>query len=98
MLTKFYMGSGRACRVTFEINEADGATSAALCGEFNNWDPSAYPMERRPDGSFFITVTLPAGNSYRFKYLLDAQRWENDWTADGAVANGFGSQDSLVVV
>jgi hypothetical protein len=34
----------------------------------------------------------------RFRYLLDGERWENDWTADAYVPNSFGSDDSVVEV
>ncbi len=97
MLRKAYIGSGRACRVTFEVTNAQGAAGVTLCGEFNNWDPSVYPMARQDDDSFAITVTLPPG-VYRFKYLMDAQRWQNDQAADGYVPNEYGTEDSLVVV
>lgn len=98
MLTKTYSGAGRTCRVTFEHPIPGGAANVTLCGDFNNWDPSAYPMERRADGSFALTIPLQAGRSYRFKYLIDAHRWENDWAADGYEINEYGSDDSLVVV
>ena len=39
---------------------------------------------------------LPPGRAYRFRYLLDGHRWENDWDADAYVPNGFGSDDSVV--
>ncbi len=32
------------------------------------------------------------------KYLLDGERWENDWAADGYVPNPFASEDSVVEV
>lgn len=98
MLTKSYSSAGRSCRVTFELPKVNDHKTAALCGEFNDWDPSRYPMRRQPDGSFRLTISLKPGRSYRFKYLLDGQRWENDWVADAYVDNEFGSQDSVVIV
>ena len=55
-------------------------------------------MQHRRDGRFSVTVTLEAGRHYRFKYLLDGSRWENDWAADAYVVNQFGTEDSLVKV
>ena len=98
MLTKTYSNSGHTCKVTFEIENPAGANNATLCGDFNNWEPTAYPMEQRPDGSFWLTITLEAGKSYRFKYLLDGQFWENDWDADSYVANDYSGEDSVVNV
>lgn len=96
MVKKNFSKTRRKCRVTFGLPPEVGAKRVALCGEFNEWKPRADLMKRRKDGSFSITVSLPAGQSYRFKYLLDGRRWENDWSADAYVPNGFGSEDSLV--
>jgi 1,4-alpha-glucan branching enzyme len=96
MLKKSYSKTKRSCRVTFEIPQQAAAKRVALCGEFNNWDPSANPMKQRKDGRFSTTVSMAAGRSYRFKYLVDNQRWENDSAADSYVPNEFGSDDSLI--
>jgi hypothetical protein len=53
-------------------------------------------MKPRKDGRFSITLSLQAGRVYRFKYLLDDERWENDWAADEYVTNDFGTTDSLL--
>jgi hypothetical protein len=52
-------------------------------------------MEREGDG-FTITIPLEPGRAYRFRYLLDGERWENDWAAHAYVPNEFGGDDSLV--
>lgn len=98
MLNKAYTKTGRSCRVTFELPAEVEAKNAVLCGEFNNWDPTVYPMKRRKDGGFTLTISLKPGQEYRFRYLLDGQHWENDWEADGYAPNEFGSEDSLVSV
>jgi len=43
-----------------------------------------------------VTVVLEPGRHYRFRYLLDGARWENDWVADAYVANEYGGDDSVV--
>ena len=98
MLKKTYSDDSPACQVTFELPAEVAAETACLCGEFNDWDQSAHPMERQADGSFTLTLALEPGQAYRFRYLLDGTRWENDWVADGYVANSFGGEDSLVQV
>jgi 1,4-alpha-glucan branching enzyme len=70
----------------------------ALCGDFNEWDASTHPLKQRKDGCFSRTVSLKPGNEYRFRYLLDGRRWENDWDADKYVPNEFSTEDSVVVV
>ena len=84
------------CKVTFELPAAAGAEHAHLCGDFNDWSPTATPMTRRKDGSFRAAVLLEPGRSYRFRYLLDDTRWENDWAADAYVPNDYGGDDSVV--
>jgi len=96
MLKKEYTKTGRSCRVTFELPAEVKAQSACLCGEFNDWDQSSHPMKRRKDGSFALTISLKPGRQYRYRYLLDNTRWENDWAADSYVPNALGSEDSVV--
>ncbi|MDX1655300.1 MAG: isoamylase early set domain-containing protein, partial [Candidatus Competibacteraceae bacterium] len=48
------------------------------------------------DGSFTVTVNLESGKEYQFRYLLDGERWENDWEADKYVPAG-GHDNSVVV-
>src|SRR3954465_16019759 len=87
---------GGSVEVTFEVHPALNAQRANLCGDFNDWNNDANPMQRRDDGGFTVTLQLEPGRSYRFRYLLDGERWENDWAADDYVRNEYGGDDSLV--
>lgn len=98
MLKKNYSKTGKSCRVTFKLPAEVNAETVHLCGEFNAWSHTSHPMKQLKDGSFSLTVSLEPGQSYRFRYLLDGQRWENDWEADAYEANEHGSEDSLVNV
>jgi 1,4-alpha-glucan branching enzyme len=96
-MTKIYRKSMKGtCKVTFELPKEVGAEQASIVGDFNNWDGRATPMKRKRDGSFSAAVSLEAGKEYRFRYLLDDSRWENDWGADSYVRNPFGTEDSVV--
>ena len=86
---------GRAS-VTFTIDPGVGAQSAAVCGEWNDWSADADVMRRDAEGGFSTTVDLEAGRAYRFRYLLDGERWDNDWAADAYLPNDFGGDDSVV--
>ena len=55
-------------------------------------------MKRLKDGSFSLTIALTAGNSYRFRYVLDGDTWVNEHDADSYIANEYGGDDSLVKV
>jgi hypothetical protein len=80
---------------TFRLPVAVGAERVALVGEFNGWSHEATPMQR--EGAWFTaTVELEPGRAYRYRYLLDGVRWENDWAPDAYVPNEYGTDDSLV--
>jgi 1,4-alpha-glucan branching enzyme len=83
-------------RVTFRLPPSVHAARVMVCGEFNDWDETRHAMERADDGGFSMTIRVPSGRRYRFRYLMDGHRWENDWAADDYVPNDFGGQDSVV--
>ena len=80
---------------TFRLPASVGAERVWLVGELNDWSRTAHPMRR--EGEWFsVTLGLEPGRSYRYRYLLDGERWENDWEADEYVPNEFGTDDSVV--
>ena len=87
---------GGTASVTFTIDPRLGAQTALVCGEWNDWSPSTDVMRRDADGGFSVTVELEAGRAYRFRYLLDGVRWDNDWAADAYLPNSFDGDDSIV--
>lgn len=84
-------------QVRFELPEQFQASSVAVVGEFNDWSHTALEMERDDGGSWSATTELPSGR-YRFRYLIDGERWENDRRADSYEPNEFGGDDSVMVV
>jgi anti-anti-sigma factor len=78
--------------VTFRCT-AD-ASEALLVAEFTDWLTAPVPMARSVEG-FEVTVDLEPGRSYRYKYLLDGDRWVNDLAAGTYVENEFGGYDSV---
>jgi 1,4-alpha-glucan branching enzyme len=67
-----------------------------LCGDFNDWSKTKHPLKRRKDNSYSTTLSLKTGRQYRYRFLLDSERWENDWEADTYAPNAFGSEDSVL--
>src|SRR4051812_43183147 len=86
---------GEMVMVTFRLPRAIDAHRACVVSEFNDWSETANPMERDRD-SFLARIPLAPGRPYRFRYLLDGERWENDWAADAYVTNDFGGDDSVI--
>jgi hypothetical protein len=66
--------------------------------DFNGWDQRAEPMKKKKDGTFYTALTLNVGRSYEFRYLLDQERWENDWSADAYSPNEMGTENSVIEV
>jgi 1,4-alpha-glucan branching enzyme len=73
------------------------AHNVVLCGEFNDWSSESPVLERDGEGTWRVVVALEPGRSYRYRYLLDGEHWENAWQADGYVPNPYGSEDSVIV-
>jgi 1,4-alpha-glucan branching enzyme len=81
--------------ITFRLPHLVVADRVCVVGEFNDWSQTANPMER--DGEELVArIALSPGRAYRFRYLLDGARWENDWSADAYVPNEFGGDDSVI--
>ncbi len=98
MLKKSYSKTGKSCRVTFKTEILADTEQVAVLGDFNAWDPKIHCLKQRRNGSFSLTVSLDAGQDYRFRYLADGSTWSNDVEADQLVPNQFGSSDSLITV
>jgi 1,4-alpha-glucan branching enzyme len=99
-LTKKYLKTRPVCKVTFKIEPEKGKrySSAALLGDFNNWDANATPMRKLKNGGFSVTVDLETNKEYKFRYLFDNVTWDNEPQADKSVPTPFGdSEDSVVV-
>jgi len=83
--------------VAFTLPADVDADSVALCGDFNDWSAEATALERGDDGTWQVAIPLEPGRSYRYRYLLDGERWENG-QADRYEPNPYGSVDSVIVV
>ena len=83
-----------AAKVTFEVRE--DANAVFVAGDFNGWSTSATPLAKRKDGRFSTTITLPKGKEYRYRYVVDGDRWTNDGDADRYEPNEHGSDDCII--
>ena len=99
-IKKQYLKSGSVCKVTFRLPKeaAPDAESITIVGEFNDWNPTKTLMQKTDTGDFTLVLELPSKREYRFRYLINGTRWENDWHADNYLPNPFGGDDSVVAV
>lgn len=99
MVQKTYGKDGLKARTTFKLPAQVNASEVALIGEFNEWNPTTHPMKQLKDGSWSVSLSLPAGQQYRYRYVIDGgARWENDWEAEAYLPNEFGTEDSVVTL
>jgi len=54
----------------------DGAVSAV--GSFNDWQPGVHRLVRRSNGTRSVTVAVPRGQEFRFRYLGNGGIWFDD--------------------
>ena len=99
-IEKKVLATRPVCKVTFALPKEATADAEEVCivGEFNDWSRGATPLKRRKNGDFSVSLDLETGRSYRFRYLIDDCKFENDWKADRYESNPYGGEDSVVEV
>ncbi len=98
-IKKQFLKTRPICKVTFRLDadEVSHVDSVHITGDFNDWDKRKTPMKRLKDGSFTITLDLPANHDYQFRYFIDEETWLNDAEADRYIPSGFAGSDNSVV-
>ena len=76
---------------------APRASSVALVGDFNDWDPARTPMRTSRDGLWATVVPLAPGR-YRYAFLINGREWRADPSAPAALDDEFGTPSSVVTV
>ena len=79
-------------KVTFSVS-APEAEEVFLTGDFNEWDPKKYPMEKDSNGVWKKTVML-APSQYEYKFIIDGD-WKEDPRNDRRCPNCFGTVNSI---
>ena len=97
MIEKKFTPKRTICKVTFRVPEDWANREVSVVGDFNEWDTEANKLELQ-NGFWVTTLRLTPQAEYRFRYLLDGERWANDDSADGYASNPYGTEDSLLVI
>jgi hypothetical protein len=82
-------------RATFRLQYGIAVHEIYVVGEFNDWSRTANRMEYDGRG-YAADIVMSTGRAYRFRYLIDGHRWQNDWAADSYAPNEFGGDDSVL--
>lgn len=99
MIKKQFLKSKPVCKVTFSMpaEAAPEAKEMQLVGEFSDWTNAPIEMKKLKNGSFKTTVDLETGKEYEFRYVIDGEKWENDWEADAYRPNALTFEENSVV-
>ena len=76
---------------------APSAGQVTLVGDFNDWSPTATPLQRSAAGVWVVTMRLEPGQ-YQYGFLVDGSRWMPDPRAPTAGFDDLGAPNSLVMV
>lgn len=84
-------------KVTFVLPKeaVENAETVAVLGDFNNWQAGVV-LTKQKDGSFKTAVELEKGRSYEYRFLINGEKWENDWSAEAYAPTPFGTFNSVV--
>jgi 1,4-alpha-glucan branching enzyme len=82
----------KGVKVTFELDKPE-AEVVEIVGAWNGWTPET--MKKFKNGKHKLALDLPEGE-HQFRYLIDRASWENEPEADTLIANGHGSQNSVI--
>lgn len=94
-IKKQFIKTKPVCKVTFSV-EAKEATSAAVIGDFNGWNPADGILSKLKTGTFKNTFDLPKDASYEFKYVIDGV-YVNEPESDSFVFNEFAGAENGVL-
>ncbi len=97
-IKKKLLKSKPECKVTFHLDKEAcfDAQKVTVVGDFNDWDKNATCLKKAKDGDFSVTINLETGKDYHFRYLIDGDKWVNDWSADYYAPTEFNSENSVV--
>jgi len=73
----------------------ENAETVAVLGDFNHWQDGIV-LAKQKDGSFKASVELEKGRSYQYRFLINGEKWENDWSAEAYAPTPFGTYNSVV--
>jgi 1,4-alpha-glucan branching enzyme len=97
MLKRETVKQSNQVKVTFVLPHNPDQPRVSVVGDFNNWDPTATPLVKRPNNTRSASVVLEPGQRYRFRYYAADGSWLNDDSADAYEPNEHGTHNCLVI-
>jgi len=94
-IKKQFIKTKPVCKVTFSV-EAKEAQTAAVVGDFNNWNAAEGELSKLKNGTFKGAFDLPKDNSFEFKYIVDGS-YVNEPEADSYRWNEYANAENSVL-
>ncbi len=90
--------AGRGAAPTRFVFLAPTARRVAITGDWVHWDPAGIPLTSpRGDGVWVGEMVVPAG-LHHYVFIIDGTEWRPDPNAASQVDDGFGQQNSVLLV
>ena len=80
------------------IYHDDQATNVALTGDFNNWHPTSTPLASDESGLWLTEIQPPQAGRYRYKFIVDSQKWIEDPNNGMKEPDNYGGLNSILVI
>lgn len=94
-IKKQFIKTKPVCKVTFSVT-AKEAQTAAVVGDFNNWNATEGELSKLKNGTFKGVFDLPKDNSFEFKYIVDGS-YVNEPEADSYRWNDYANAENSVL-
>ncbi len=79
------------------VYPASEATSVAVAGDFNNWEPQALTPRALGDGETVWTALIPVPRGeHEYMFVIDGEEWVTDPYALEQRDDGFGAQNAVL--
>jgi serine protease AprX len=76
----------------------DEAEDISLCGDFNEWKQDEIKLKKQASGFWRAELEILPAGKYRYKFVVDKQRWAEDASNGLKEADGFGGFNSILYV
>jgi len=83
-------------RVNFWI-AADPGSQVSVAGTFNNWDPTANPMQDQAGKGYYKTDMLVQHGIHEYKFVVNGV-WATDPSCPNRVPDPFGSENCVLQI
>ena len=96
MIKQTPVKGSKKVKVNFVLPKESAAGKVSVVGDFNGWNPARHPLRKRANGTRSVSLSLPAGGRYAFRYVTDDGTWHDDEAVGEFEPNGFGGANAVL--